>query len=134
MHFHIYTSNRINPHNNNQITSIQVCVKFSGSAPALSCVVCISFTVIENFIWRLVISGEGLQNIRLCWTLNSRISLVHVLHVYKVTPVVTRGLGFYGLTRRTVPFIPDLAVSTVTDFHIYVISTSGRRDNYPSRV
>ena len=51
VHFHSYASNRINPQNNNQITSIQVCVmgffllrleppppleKFSGSAPALS--------------------------------------------------------------------------------------------------
>ena len=26
VHFHSYTSNRINPQNNNQITSIQVCV------------------------------------------------------------------------------------------------------------
>ena len=26
MHFHIYTSNRINPQNKNKITSIQVCV------------------------------------------------------------------------------------------------------------
>ena len=46
VHFHSYTSNRINPQNNNQITSIQVCVmgffllkvgppleKISGSAP-----------------------------------------------------------------------------------------------------
>ena len=48
VHFHSYTSNRINPQNNNQITSIQVCVmgyfllkvgppleKFSGSAPVM---------------------------------------------------------------------------------------------------
>ena len=27
VHFHSYTSNRINPQNNNQITSIQVCVR-----------------------------------------------------------------------------------------------------------
>ena len=52
VHFHSYTSNRINPQNNSQITSIQVCVmgffllkvgppleKFSGSAPGLDDVI-----------------------------------------------------------------------------------------------
>ena len=62
VHFHSYTSNRINPQNSNQITSIQVCVmgffllkvgphleKISGSAPVI------------GVIWECLESGVNIN-------------------------------------------------------------------------
>ena len=43
----------------------------------------------------VTIVGKGLQNLVLC--------LVFQLDLYRATPVVTRGLGFCGLIRRTFP-------------------------------
>jgi hypothetical protein len=50
----------------------------------------------------VIIADEGLQNLGLCSAL--RAFEQGSRDLYRAKPAVTRGLGFFDLTRRTVPF------------------------------